>query len=71
METETFTATAGQTAFPLSRTPLGDVDFNRNGVSLADTAATEGATVTYVPANNNGQAMLAGDRVDINYIYAA
>jgi hypothetical protein len=71
METETFTATAGQTAFPLSRTPLGDVDFNRNGVSLADTAATEGATVIYVPANNNAQPMLAGDRVDINYIYAA
>lgn len=71
METETFTATAGQTDFVLAHTPLGDVDFNRNGVTLADAAATEGATVIYVAANNNGQPLLAGDRVDIIYTYAA
>lgn len=71
LETETFIATAGQTAFLLSAIPQTDVMFARNGALLADAAATITAgsmTVTYVPAQNNGSAMVAGDRVDISYV---
>ncbi len=70
MDTETFTATAGQTSFTLAQTPSGDVRFSRNGAALADAAATvTGNTVTYVPSANSNFAMVAGDRVEITYVY--
>jgi len=69
-ETETFVATAGQTAFVVGAAPSGDVRLSRNGAALADAAATvSGSTVTYVPSANGGVALLAGDRIEISYVY--
>lgn len=56
--------------FTLAGTSIDDVLFARNGAVLSMAAATTGVngkTITYVPASNNAQAMLAGDRVDIYY----
>jgi hypothetical protein len=69
-EVETFVATAGQTVFTLAHTATDDVDFNRNGASIVDAAATvSGAAVTYVPAQNFNSAMMAGDLVTISYTW--
>ena len=69
-DTATFTATAGQTTFTLGNTPSGDIQFSRNGMVIADAAASvTGNVVTYVPANNSGQGLVAGDRVEIAYVY--
>jgi hypothetical protein len=69
-ETETFIATAGQTAFVVANVPSGDVRLSRNGAALADAAATvSGSTVTYAPSANGGAALLAGDRIEISYVY--
>lgn len=69
-ETETFTATAGQSSFTLLTAAQGDVSFTRNGVKLSDNAATvSGQTVTYVPSANNNETLLAGDRIEISYVY--
>ena len=69
-DTATFTATAGQTSFTLGNTPSGDIQFARNGAVLADAAASvTGAVVTYVPAQNNNTALVAGDRIEISYVY--
>jgi hypothetical protein len=71
LETETFNATAGQTTFTLANPANGDVRFSRNGSTIADLAATvEGDLVTYVPAENNGEVLLATDRIEISYVYA-
>lgn len=68
---ETFTATAGQTTFTIAKTPVGDVEFNRNGIYLAAGSATSsGTTVTYDPSANNTDPLVAGDRVDIDYIWS-
>lgn len=70
METESFTATAGQTTFNISQVASGDVRLSRNGATLHDgAAAVSGTTVTYVPGINNSEPLLAGDRIDISYIY--
>lgn len=69
-DTQTFTATAGQTSFTLINAPSGDVRFSRNGASLHDAAANVvGNVVTYVPAQNGNIALLAGDRIEISYVY--
>ena len=71
LETETFNATAGQTTFTVANAPNGDVRFSRNGSTLDDAAATvSGTTVTYVPSANNGETLLATDRIEISYVYA-
>ena len=71
LETETFVPTAGQTTFTVANVPNGDVRFSRNGSTLDDAAATvSGSTVTYVPAANNGEVLLATDRIEISYVYA-
>lgn len=71
LETETFIPTAGQTTFTVANAPSGDVRFSRNGSTLDDAAATvSGTTVTYVPAANNGEVLLATDRIEISYVYA-
>jgi hypothetical protein len=69
-EKQTFTATAGQTTFTLLTAPSGDIHFSRNGSTLHDlAAAVSGTTVTYVPAQNNNEPLLANDRIDISYVY--
>ena len=62
-------ATAGQTAFTLSGEPLAGVVWAfRNGVRLPNAAVTvSGSDATYVPAANNGGALLAGDRITFDY----
>jgi len=56
LETESFNATAGQTTFTVTNLPAGDVRVSRNGSTIPDLAATvSGTTVTYVPAQNNGE----------------
>lgn len=62
-------ATAGQTAFTLSGEPLAGVVWAfRNGVRLPNAAVTvSGSDATYVPAANNGDALLAGDRITFDY----
>jgi hypothetical protein len=67
---ETFIATAGQTVFTLTGVSIDEVLFARNGAVLAYAAVTTGAngqTITYVPAQNDGEVMAANDRVDIYY----
>jgi len=69
-ETETFDASAGQTSFTLANAAQGDVRFSRNGATLRDGAATvSGSVVTYLPSSNNGEVLLANDRIEISYIY--
>jgi hypothetical protein len=69
-EVETFVATAGQTVFTLAHTATDDVNFNRNGASIVDAAATaSGASVTYVPAQNFNSPMMAGDLVTVSYTW--
>lgn len=66
LEVETFTATAGQALFTLSNLPSGDIIFARNGATLNDGEATvSGLSVTY-----SGITLVAGDRVDISYVWA-
>lgn len=68
---DTFTATASQTAFTLSRTPSGSVSMAINGVTVASTAVTNVLTaVTYVQAVN-GYTLKAGDRVTFTYVYGS
>lgn len=70
--TDEFTATAGQTSFTLTATPLGEVWAFRNGARIPKAAVTvSGTTATYVPAANGGFALIAGDRITIDYVKAA
>lgn len=69
---ETFIATAGQVLFTIASVPNGTVGMTINGVQVATTAATNvGTAVTYVPAQNAGYALKAGDRVVLSYIYGS
>jgi hypothetical protein len=64
-----FVATANQTSFTLSFTPLGVVQFFRNGAAIDSLAfSVSGTTLTYVPANNGNAslgALVAGDIINI------
>jgi hypothetical protein len=69
---DTFTATAGQVLFTTTSTPSGKVGMTINGIQVATTAATNvGTAVTYVPAQNAGYVLKAGDRVVLSYIYGS
>jgi hypothetical protein len=69
---ETFTATVNQTLFTLASIPNGQISMTVNGIQVATTAATNvGTLVTYVPAQNAGYSLNAGDRVVISYIYGS
>ena len=69
-ETEEFTATAAQTSFTLTNTPMGKVAVFRNGVRLPKASiAVSGTTITYTASSNSNQVMAAGDRITIDYIY--
>lgn len=63
-----FLTTVGQTVFNIGMPAIGGAAVFRNGVRLPiGSVAVSGTTVTYAPASNGGQAMLANDRVTIDY----
>jgi hypothetical protein len=75
-----FTATAGQTVFTLTQTPITNTTTSPNvkpnvwmfinGVRTNNLAYTiSGATVTYSVANNNSYTIVVGDRVQFDYSY--
>jgi len=67
-----FSATASQTSFTLTQTPSvnSKVKMYINGIRISNTAySISGTTLTYVPANNGGYALTAGDRVQFDYYY--
>lgn len=71
MASDEFVATAGQTTFNLTSTPIGTVLVFRNGVRIPVASVTvTGSVATYVPAGNNGFALVAGDRINIDYTKA-
>ena len=66
------TATVGQVAFTLTRTPSikSKVKMYINGIRITNTAYTiSGTTVTYNPANNGSYALIAGDRIQFDYYF--
>jgi hypothetical protein len=73
-----FTATAGQTVFTLTQTPVTNttspvkpnVWMFINGVRTKNLAyAVSGNTVTYTAANNNSYTIVVGDRIQFDYAY--
>jgi hypothetical protein len=69
METDEFSATAGQTSFTLTTTPIGKIAMFINGVRVPKTAiAVTGTTVSYTNSNNGGYILLVNDRVTFDYI---
>ena len=71
LNSDEISATAAQTSFTLTQTPLGaKVWMFVNGVRIRNAAYTiSGATVTYVPASNSNYALVAGDRIQFDYAY--
>ena len=69
--TDQFTASAAQTTFTLSQTPLNaKVWMFINGVRTNNNAYTiSGTTITYTSANNNNYTIVIGDRVQFDYAY--
>jgi carbonic anhydrase/acetyltransferase-like protein (isoleucine patch superfamily) len=69
--TDQFTATAAQTSFPLSQTPLNaKVWMFINGIRTNNLAySVSGTTVTYTAANNNSYTIVVGDRIQFDYAY--
>jgi hypothetical protein len=67
-----YAATVGQTAFNLTQTKSSNslLKLYINGVKISKTAfSLSGTTFTYIPANNDAYALIAGDRVQIDYFY--
>jgi len=71
-----FSATANQTSFTLTQTPLTNANSLRNvwmfinGVRTNNSAySVNGVTVTYTPAQNGNYAILANDRIQFDYAY--
>ncbi len=67
-----YSATTSQTSFTLTQTPSASskVKMYINGIRISNTAySTSGTTFTYVPANNGGYALTAGDRIQMDYYY--
>jgi hypothetical protein len=80
LNSDEFTATAAQTTFTFTtassntgavQTPLSKPYMFINGTRIKNSAYTwtSGTTVTYVPANNNSYALVAGDRIQFDYAY--
>ena len=71
LNSDEISATAAQTSFTLTQTPLGaKVWMFVNGVRIRNAAYTiSGATVTYVPANNSSYTLVVGDRIQFDYCY--
>ncbi|MFL0205800.1 hypothetical protein V7S74_03515 [Aquirufa sp. 2-AUSEE-184A6] len=67
-----YTATVGQTVFALTQTKSANTLMRLyiNGVRISKTAfSLSGTTFTYLPANNETYALIAGDRIQIDYYY--
>ncbi|MCX6194818.1 MAG: hypothetical protein NTX34_10125 [Cytophagales bacterium] len=67
-----YAATVGQTVFNLTQTKSSNslLKLYINGVKISKTAfSLSGTTFTYIPANNDAYALIAGDRVQIDYFY--
>jgi hypothetical protein len=62
-----FTATANQTAFTISTTPIGQLYGYRNGVKLPTAWSWVGVNVTYLPAGNGSKTIDAGDVISFEY----
>ena len=80
MNSDEFTATAAQTVFTFTtsssntgavQTPTSKPFMYINGTRIKNSAFTwtSGTSVTYIPANNNSYALVAGDRVQFDYAY--
>ena len=74
--TDQFSATANQLTFTLTQTPLTNANSKDNvwmfinGVRTNNDAySVSGTTLTYVPASNGAYALLAGDRIQFDYMY--
>lgn len=68
MVSQQVSATASQTVFTLLNTPKGNVLLFRNGAAINITSySAVGTAVTYIPANNGGQNMIAGDNIIFYY----
>lgn len=67
-----YTATAGQTSFTLTQTKssTSTLKLYINGVRISKAAfSLTGTTFTYIPSNNEAYALIAGDRIQIDYFY--
>ena len=67
-----FSATAAQTSFTLTQPPSANskVKMYVNGIRISNAAySVSGTTLTYVPANNGGYALTAGDRIQMDFYY--
>ena len=67
---EAFFATAGQTTFTLSKTPIGDTKYvhvTRNGIDITVAWSWVGNVGTYIPANNGGKTLDLNDRMFFHY----
>ncbi|SHG94048.1 hypothetical protein SAMN05443373_105149 [Flavobacterium granuli] len=67
-----FTATASQTNFTVTQTPLTGriIKMYVNGVRISNTACSfSGTTLTYIPSNNGNYNLTAGDRIQIDFYY--
>ena len=74
--TDQFSANANQLTFTLTQTPLTNANSKDNvwmfinGVRTNNDAySVSGTTVTYVPGSNGSYALLAGDRIQFDYMY--
>jgi hypothetical protein len=71
-ESEQFTATAGQTTFNLTQTPVSNskVKMFINGIRIDKNAYTlSSSTITYIPVSNSNFTLEAGDRIQFDYAY--
>ena len=69
METDEFVATAAQTSFTLTTTPIGKIAMYVNGVRVPKAAiSVSGTNVTYTNSNNGGYVVIANDRITFDYI---
>ncbi|MFM2441878.1 MAG: hypothetical protein RL449_519 [Bacteroidota bacterium] len=67
-----YTATIGQTVFNLTQTKSSTslLKLYINGVRISKTAfSLSGTTFTYIPSNNDAYALVASDRIQIDYFY--
>jgi hypothetical protein len=67
-----YTAITGQTVFNLTQTKSSTslLKLYINGVRISKTAfSISGTTFTYIPANNEAYALVASDRIQIDYFY--
>jgi hypothetical protein len=70
--TDEYSATSGQTNFPLSHTKSVNsaLKLYINGVRISKSAfRLTGLTFTYIPANNDAYTLILGDRIQIDYFY--